>query len=169
MRKLVLLLAIVIAVPVFGHAQFDAKKFKKGAVAFERAIDGIADSVLPDYGRRRPTESMYLEGYGAVFVVEVALERASNPFFSPGSPEEVNRNMSRRQKEITTKISDLLKNRFSELQALGNSDAVSVVVNVFNSNPAYVKNLPAQIVFTARKRDAGVEVTQREYEFPVQR
>jgi hypothetical protein len=164
MRKFVYGLIFMTVMPVLAYAELDAVKFKKEAPAFEKAINAIADSVLPEYGVREPARSSYLEGYGPVFFIEIALERASNPFFSPGTPAEVKKNMERRLKEVKDKLSDLMKQRFSELTAAGgDAGALSVVVYVFNSNPGYAPDIPSQVVFTARKQAAGVDVAIHEY------
>ena len=165
MRRFLSCITLLFLIPGLAYAQFDSHGFKKEAPAFEQAINGIADSLLPGYGVREQAKAAYIEGYGPVFFVEVALERAANPFFSPGSPTEVKRNMERRHKEIKEKIADLLKTKFSDLKAASDSGTVSVVMNVFNSNPAYAPDIPTQIVFTAKKHDTAIDVAIHEYNF----
>ena len=163
MRKFILCLSLLVVMPVLGYGQFDQQKFKKEAAQFEKAINGVVDAVFPQYGLREKAKATYLEGYGPVFFMEVELERPANPFFSQDSPAEVKQNIERRQKEMKEKMSDLLKQKFPELKSAGDSGTLSIVVYLYNTNPAYVPNLPSQIVFTAKKQDTAVEVTVHEY------
>lgn len=163
MRYLLACLTLLIALPVAGFAQFDQKAFKKESPTFEKAINAIADSVLPEYGVREKARAAYVEGCGPIFFVEVALERAANPFFNPGPPAEIKKNMERRLVETKEKVTDLLKTRFSELKAASDGGSLTVVMNVFNSNPAYAPSIPTQIVFIAKRQLASVDVAIHEY------
>ena len=79
MRKLTLCIAFML-MPIRGYGQLDLPRFKKEISSFEKALNGIASAILPNYGLTQSARSTYLEGYGPVFVMEVALERAANPF-----------------------------------------------------------------------------------------
>src|SRR2546426_1476954 len=106
MRKFALCLTAML-IPVLGYGQVDEQKFKKEAPAFERALRRVADVILPDYGLVQPPHTAYLDGYGPVFVIEVALERSANPFFTPVAAD-VKESVERRLKELKEKIPDLL-------------------------------------------------------------
>ena len=163
MRYLVACFTLLIALPVAGFAQLDQRAFRKEAPAFEQAINGIADSILPEYGVREKARGAFVEGCGPIFFVEVALERASNPFFSPGSQIEVKKNMERRLASSKEKISELLKAKFSDLKAASDAGSLTVVMNVFNSNPTYAPSLPTQVVFIAKRQLTSVDVAIHEY------
>src|SRR5262249_40764323 len=123
----------------------------------------VVAQVLPDFGLLKKTRSTFLEGYGVVFSVDAELERPANPFFTPGSKTEVKQNMARRKKELIEKLSFLLKEKFADMKSVGDSGSISVIVYLFNSNPAYVPDLPGQIVFTAKKQETGIDVAIREF------
>jgi hypothetical protein len=162
MRKYLISL-ILLLTPALAHAQFETQQFKKETAALESAINGIVTGIVPDFGMLQKSRGTYIEGYGAVFTMEIMLDRAATPFSSPGTEKEVKQNVSRRHKEIKSKISDLLKERFSEMKSVGESGAVTVVIYVMNTNPAYVPDLPGQVVLTARKQGNSVEIAVREY------
>jgi hypothetical protein len=146
--------------PKLSYGQFDEQNFKTESASFEKALAGVASEILPDYEPQQ-SKVMYLEGYGPVFTMnEVALERSANPFSQP-NPATIKQNMESRQKLITEKVKELLKAKFSELKS-ANAGNLTVVILLKDSNPKYAK-VPSQIVLTAHKRDAAVEVSVREY------
>src|SRR5262245_19558489 len=162
MRRYAFFLVMMLA-PVMAYAQSESQEFKREAPPIEDSINGVVSAILPDFGLMQKTRSTYLEGYGGVFILEVALERASNPFFSPGTPAEVKRTMARRQKELKERVSDLLKQKLGDLKSVKDSGSIAVVVYLLNTNPAYVPDLPSQTVFTAKKQESGIDVTIHEF------
>jgi hypothetical protein len=147
--------------PMLSYGQFDEQNFKKESTSFEKALTGIASEILPDYAPQQ-SKVTYLEGYGPVFTMsEVALERSANPFSQP-NPATIKQNMESRQKQITEKVKELLKAKFSELKSANDGGNLTVVIYMKDSNPIYAK-VPSQIVLTAHKKDAVVEVSVHEY------
>jgi hypothetical protein len=165
MRYLVACFTLLIALPVAGYAQLDQKSFKKESPLFEQAINRIAESILPVYGVKQPAHAAYVEGCGPIFFVEVQFERAENPFASPPPAAEVKKNMERGLAAFKEKMMELLKKRFFELTAASDGGSLTVVTNVFNSNPAYAPNIPTQVVFIAKRDLASVDVAIHEYNF----
>ena len=165
MRKFNSCVALILLLPVLAYAQWDPQRFKKEASSLEGALNGVANAVLPDIPLTQPATATYLEGYGPVFIMGVALERATNPFSSPRPAAEVRQNVERRHKEIKERVSEFLKEKFSELKSAVDSGTLTVVVYLWNTNPDYVPGLPGQIVFTAKKQDAGIAVAVHEYDF----
>jgi hypothetical protein len=132
-------------------AQLDL--FKKESVLFGVAIDEIVNVSVPGRGVAESAKATYLEGYGAVFMLEAALEPTRSPFTSAKTPAEVRKIVTDRRKAIETNLEALLKQRVATLQSIGPTDSVTVVLHLFNSNPVDVPDLPSQIVFTVKKQD----------------
>src|SRR5262245_61607369 len=130
-------------------AQLDL--FKKESVVLRAAIDDVVNASVS--GRAESAKATYLEGYGAVFMLEASLEPTRSPFTSAKTPNEVRQIVSDRRRAIETKLEALLKQRVAMLQSVGPTDSVTVVIYLFNSNPVDVPDLPSQIVFTVKKQD----------------
>jgi hypothetical protein len=111
-------------------------------------------------GVMESSKATYLEGYGAVLTLEASLEPPRNPFTSPKTPAEVRAIVNERRKTIETKITNLLKDRVGKMDSIAPTDSVTVVVYLFNSNPADVPDLPSQLVFSVKKQDPSHVVTR---------
>jgi hypothetical protein len=134
--------------------------FKKESTALRGAIDDIMNATVAGRGLMESARATYLEGYGAVLTLQASLEPPRNPFNSPKTPAEVRAIVSERRKTIETKIEGLLKDRVEKMQSIAPTDSVTVVVYLFNSNPADVPDLPSQLVFTVKKQDPTHVVTR---------
>src|SRR5205085_2519374 len=121
-------------IPVWSYGQIDLPTFQKETPVLERAINGLLNAVLPDYGLMLPARATLLEGYGLVFVTQITLDRGGNLFYNP-PPSEVKANVERRRKDIKQKLPDLLKQKFDDMKAAGDPGSMAVVVYVFNSTP----------------------------------
>src|SRR5262245_12002075 len=164
MRRFLFCIALMSFLPGLVYGQLDAAKLKKEAAAFQTALEGVVRPILPDYGLMQEPRVIYIDGHGPMFMVEVALERAANPFYNPGKPSEVKQTIERRRKEIREKVSELLKSRFLEFKSIGDSSVLTVVFYIANNNPAYAPDQPNQIVFTAKRQNAAVDVAVHEYD-----
>ena len=164
MRRLLFCIALMSFLPGLVCAQVDATKLKKEAVAFQSALEGVVRPILPDYGLVQEPRIIYLDGYGPMFMVDVALERAANPFFTPGKPSEVKQTIERRREEIKKKVSEFLRTRLSDFKSMGDSGVLMVVFYIVNNNPAYAPDQPNQMVFTAKRQNAAVDVAVHEYD-----
>jgi len=155
MLNILLLLLALAATP-----QIDA--FKKEASGLQSAIDQIVNNSIPGPGMLQKAKATYLEGFGVVVTVEVALEPPPNPFSNPKSPEELRRVVNQRSGLIRSKFQDLVKQRIVTLQSVGPTESLAVVLHLFNPHPAALPAMPGQIVFTAKKQDPS-NVAIREY------
>jgi hypothetical protein len=126
--------------------------FKKESVPLRAAIDDIVNASVPGRGVAESAKATYLEGYGAVFMLEASLEPTRSPFTSAKTAEEVRKTVTERRKAIETKLEALLKQQVATLQSVGPADSLTVVLYLFNSNPVDVPDLPSQIVFTVKKQ-----------------
>jgi hypothetical protein len=153
MKKL-LICVLLCATTVFAEidkTQIDL--FKKESRSLGTAIDDIMNATVPGRGLLDAAKATYLEGYGAVFVVEASLEPTRSPFSSPKTPAEVRSIVTDRRKAIESKLESLLKQRVGTLQSIGATESVTVVLYLLNANPADVPDLPSQILFTVKKQD----------------
>ena len=91
-----------------------------------------------------------LDGYGIVVVLEVMLEQPPNPFSSVKAPDEVRTVVGKRRKEITDKLSDLLKARI-KTASISPAESIAVIVHLLNATRADVPDLPNQLVLSVRK------------------
>ena len=157
MRRIVLCIVLMVA-PLLAQPKVDPLQFKKEAEGLEAAINSIATSLNASQIRPR-ARSTYLEGYGAVFMIEIPLEPQANPFATPPTAAGLQQNVARLQQEIREKVVDLLKKRFSEVKSVGEGGAISVAVNLLVYNANLVPNLPGQLLFTAKKYGPDVQVT----------
>src|SRR6185436_17088485 len=99
--------------------------------------------------------------YGVVVVLEVILEATRNPFSSPKTPNEIRKIVAERTTLVREKMQAFVKDRVQKLQCLGDTDALTIAVQLFNSNPADVPDLPSQLILTVKKSDV-TQVAVRE-------
>jgi len=55
---------------------------------------------------------------------------------------------------VEEKVTNILKEKTAALQSIAPSESVAIIVNILNTNPAYVPDMPSQIIFSAKKQDA---------------
>lgn len=98
----------------------------------------------------------YLEGYGAVFTLEVNLSplRYLSPF-SPGPHtekelQEAHARKLQRMKEVEEIVKDLLRDHGAGLSFLRPEENVAVVVYLFNTGEQ--RDLPSQMIVQARRQ-----------------
>ena len=137
--------------------------FKREAVSLRAVVDDAASSVVPGAGVLQSAKATYLEGYGIVISIEAALEPTRNPFSSSKTPADVRALVTQRRKDLQQKLENMLKERTGALQSIAPAESVSIVVYLFNSNPADLPNLPAQFVLTSKKQDPS-RITVREFQ-----
>src|SRR5262245_24613607 len=109
-------------------APVEAGKFKKETASIGSAIDDVVNATVPGYGLLQRTRATYLNGYGAIFTLEVAFEPPRNPFNSSKSPAEIRTLVAQRRKEIREKLVELIKQRAPSLSALPTTESMAIVV-----------------------------------------
>ena len=138
---------------LYGQGQPAADKVKIDANSVQNAVnDGLGLS-LPGWGVLQNAKGAYLEGYGIVVNVEVAFDPPMNPFTALRSPEEIRKFATQKRGEVQEKLTSILKQKVPVLASIAPTDSVSIILNVLNTNPAYVPDMPSQIIFTAKKQD----------------
>src|SRR5438105_4431699 len=92
---------------------------KKDVSSVQNAVDKTINTVFPGFGLLQDAKGAYLEGYGIVVNVEVALERPRNPFSGVQTPAEIRTAVNARRKELTEKMSAFLKQKVATLDSIG--------------------------------------------------
>ena len=87
--------------------------------------------------------------------MEIAFDSPANPFTGNKSPEEVRATAAQKRKEIQEKLLNVLKQKTASLDSIAPTESVAIILNVLNTNPAYVPNMPSQIIFSVKKQDAA--------------
>ena len=149
-----LLIALLTAGVAYGQNQLLPEKFNGDVTILQNAVNESVGSSLPGWGVLQGAKGAYLDGYGIVVSMEVALDAPATPFSGQKSPEEVRTTAAQRRKEVEEKVTNILKEKTAALQSIAPSESVAIIVNILNTNPAYVPDMPSQIIFSAKKQDA---------------
>jgi len=148
---LCLLLAAPLALAQSGTAQIDI--FKKESPALQKAAD-LAIAEVPGSSVLQSAKAVYLEEFGIVVSLEVALEPVRNPFDVFKAPKQASQAaLNDKLKIVRDKMTRFLTQKAPTLQSLGDTQSVAVVVHLFNSNPVDSPNLPRQVVFVMKKQE----------------
>ncbi len=152
MRMLVLLLMSGV---LYGQTQPAPDKIKADVKTVQNAVNDVVGVALPGWGILQGAKAAYLEGYGIVANVEVAFDSPANPFTAIKTPEEIRKSATQKRGEVQEKLINALKQKVPLLDSLEPGESVAVILNVLNTNPAYVPDMPAQIIFSAKKQDSS--------------
>ncbi len=122
--------------------------------SLEAAVDQRVGDIVsgPVLQRARAT---YLEEYGVVVTVEVALERPRNPF-SAGrdrEPAEVRRSSEASRSALKEMAVALLRQHIPNWDGLGTDERMTIVIYMLNTNPVDLPDLPTQLQVSTRKQD----------------
>jgi len=129
-------------------------------------LQGDVDSTVGSTGATivTPSKATYLDAYGVVVMLEVMLEKNRNPLFSaPLTTAQVKASVSQRRKDVTEKLTAMLKDRVTKLASVGETESLTVIVYLSNTNPADVPDLPSQLVFSVKK-DTPTQVSVKALE-----
>ena len=163
MRRLILCF-LLMSGSVFAQGQVPTEKVKKEVVSLQNSVNDVVNTTIAGFGLLQGAKGTYLDGYGVVLTVEVALEPPRNPFTGIKSPAEVRTSVTQHHKEIVEKLTALLKQRTPNLESLIAAESVTIIVYILNTNPADLPDLPTQMVFTAKKQaTAEAFISFREY------
>ena len=158
------------------QAAADGRALRARLRTSERAIDDRVQQMIA----RAPfvllgtTRGAYLEGYGAVFTLEVNLVPVASisPFRPAYTPPEI-QNLNRQKREKLTALKaglrQLLAEQAAVLTPVPATEKVAIVVSLFNFNWEDTTNLPSQLVLQAQRqslseiqsRRAGPEALER--------
>lgn len=161
MRKLLLTLLLMSSL-AYAQSQPAPDKIKADIKTVQNAVNDVVGLSVPGWGVLQGAKGAYLDGYGIVLNIEVAFDPPVNPFSPAKSPEEVRTTATQKRAEVQEKLTNVVKQKLPLLTSLAPGDSVAVVLNVLNTNPAYMPDMPTQIVLSAKKQDAA-RVSIREY------
>ena len=145
-----------------GQTQPAPDKIKTDIKVVQNAINDSLGSSLPGWGVLEMARAAYLDGYGIVVNIEVAFDPPINPFSPVRPPEEVRTIATQKRTEVQDKLTNILKQKVPLMTSIGPADNVAIILNVLNTNPAYVPDMPAQIILSAKKQDPS-QVSVRNY------
>ena len=131
--------------------------FRKEAPVLQRAADQ-AISEVQGISLLQTAKATYLEEFGIVISLEVALEPPRNPFEAPNQGRS---GVADRQRQVRDKMKAFLTQKAAGIQSADGTQFVTVVVHLFNSNPVDSPNLPRQIILMVKKQEPS-NVTIRE-------
>ncbi len=149
------LFVVLISSVAYSQAQAAPDKIKTDVRTIQTAVNDAVGASLPGWGVLQAAKAAYLEGYGVVVTMEVAFDSPANPFTGNKSPEEVRATAAQRRKEIQEKLTNILKQKTATLESITPTESVAIILNILNTNPAYVPNMPSQIILSAKKQDAA--------------
>jgi hypothetical protein len=157
-RSLVLLgiMVCVLVSSVSAWSQTDKTRldvFKKEASSLQEATEQAVEAATPGMAVLQHAKATYLEGYGIVVTVQAALVPNRNPFAATVSSADVRKVVAERRTQLRQRVQELVKQQAASLQSLGSEESLAIVVYLLNSNAADVPDLPAQIVFAAKKNN----------------
>jgi hypothetical protein len=140
---------------LFGQVQPQVEKINKDVASIQAAVNDVVNSGVPGLVILQAPKGAYLDGYGVVVSVEVALEAPRNPFNALATSNNVRATVTQRQKDMTAKLTTLLKEKVPVLELVGPAESVAIIVNLLNTNPADLPDLPSQIVLSVKRQDAA--------------
>lgn len=152
MRILVVPL-LVASCACFAWTEASGQDFKREAGSLQGAINEIAERNLGSLGLLSRARATHLDRYGMVVTLEVALERTSNPFMSPTPTDALRRIVMQRLHAVRDQLRDLLKSRAADLGTLPSEESLTIIVYIFNTNPADLPDLPGQMIISVKKQD----------------
>jgi hypothetical protein len=154
MCRLIISLVLMSGI-LYGQAQPVPEKIKADIKLVQNAVNDVVGLTIPGWGVLQGAKGAYLEGYGIVLNVEVAFDPPVNPFSPQRSPEEVRTISTQKRGEVQEKLTNVLKQKVPLLASLAPGESVAVILNVLNTNPAYMPDMPSQIIFSAKRQDAS--------------
>jgi hypothetical protein len=152
------LLLIAIASLCFGASE--SRLSLASLKAVEASInDRVRSNINDPYDLLGPARGTYLEGYGAVFTVEMDLVAASplnlSPFKQSISEKEIADLHDRKARKVPglkESMRDLMAKACKTLPALPSEENIVMEAFFFNYNWEQSRGLPHRIMLTARKQ-----------------
>jgi hypothetical protein len=157
-RAIVLTLALFAATSAW--AGTPKSPVSRTAIAeMEKSIDERFTNILPEnpYGVLGLTRGVYLEGYGAVFSLEMNLVPGVSitPFYPRMTPEKVkatHQTKLERLKQLHQTMRDVLMDTAARLTVVPEGEQIVLVVNLFSHAWENTKGVPGQLVMQARRQ-----------------
>ena len=128
---------------------------KKDVQTLQTAVNDSVSGIVSGLGVLQAARGTFLEGYGIVVTMEVALEPPRNPFTAMKTSNDVRETVNQKHKAMVEKLTSLLKQKTPTLESIGPTESATVIVYMLNANPGDLPDLPAQLVLTVKKQDAA--------------
>lgn len=152
LRTLLFILIAVSSVWAQATSTAHADAFRKESGALQKAVDDAIGEVAGT-SILQPSKATYLEEFGIVISLEVALEQPRNPFSNSALTRGASSSLSERQRLVREKVKQFLTQKALSLQSLSNEQSIAIAVHLFNSNPVDSPRLPGQMIFIVKKQD----------------
>ena len=123
--------------------------FRKEGPAFQRVVDQAVGEVS-GVSLLQTSKASYIEEFGVVVTLEVALEQQINPF-NVDARAERRSVLTERQQRLRDKMKQLLTQKAASLRVPADDQFVAIVVHIFNTNPVDSPNLTQQIMIMVKK------------------
>ena len=153
-RILLLLIVLCVGSPLEANLPGQAMPSPDALAAIAALVDEQVAGIVPG-PILQTAKTTYLEGYGVVVTVGVALERPRNPFSNTRAPDEVRRSSEMRRSELKEMAVRLIGQHVSSFDGLSPDEHLTIVIYMLNTNPADLPDLPTQLVVSARKQDGA--------------
>jgi hypothetical protein len=127
---------------------------KKDVQALQNAANDTMGGIVSQLGMLQAARGTFLEGYGIVVTMEVALEPPRNPFTAMKTSDDVRTTVAQKRKATVENLTSLLKAKAPTLESIGPTESATIIVYLLNANPGDLPDMPAQVVLTVKKQDA---------------
>ncbi len=141
-----MLISILCLLLFAGTPQVDA--FKKEMIPLQTAVE---TAVSPVVARIYSLKVSYLDDYGIVVSMDVALELPPNPFSTPRTSEQVKATVTQRRKDLQNRLSDVLKTQIVKSASIEDSESLAVIVHLLPTTRADAGDQPTQLVLSVKK------------------
>jgi UDP:flavonoid glycosyltransferase YjiC (YdhE family) len=128
---------------------------KKDVQTLQSAANDVVGGIVSGLGVLQAARGTFLDGYGIVVTMEVALEPPRNPFTAMKTSNDVVTTVNQKRKATVEKLTSLLKEKTPTLASIGPTESATFIVYLLNANPGDLPDLPAQLVLTVKKQDAA--------------
>ena len=155
------ILCFLIMAPMLSAQTAGSKSevFRKEGPALQGTVDqGISE--VSGISILQTSKATYIQEFGVVVTLELALEKPQSPFNVDARPEKP-AVVTERLQRVRDKMKQLLMQKAPGLRTAGDDQFVVIVVHIFTSNPVDRPNLPQQIIALVKKNDPS-SVTFRE-------
>jgi hypothetical protein len=131
-----------------------AETIKKDVQALQKATNDTMGGIVSALGVLQAARGTFIDGYGVIVTMEVALEPPRNPFTAMTTAADVRSTVAQKHKATVDKLTNVLKEKVATLESIGPTESATIIVYLLNANPGDLPDLPAQLVLTIKKQDA---------------
>jgi hypothetical protein len=146
---------LLLSSTLLAQSQPSAEAIKKDVQTLQNAANDTMGGIVSGLGVLQAARATFLEGYGIVVTMEVALEPPRNPFTAMKTSDDVRTTVAQKRKATVEKLTNLLKDKVLALESIGPTESASIIVYLLNANPGDLPDMPAQLVLTIKKQDAS--------------